>query len=188
MPDDLSLSVRDGLPDALCVLLREYPRDLWESHVRFDGLTRFWLERHMMFRRLLDGMTAQTQGLLDRRIAPERARHAAGRQAQMLLTQLHAHHKVEDMHYFPRLSALAPGLARGFDMLDHDHHVLDVCLHGLVDTTNRMLRAEPIRLHDRAGALNDDLVRFSLFLDRHLLDEEELVVPIILENGAVLDG
>jgi len=44
---------RKGLPDALRVLLEQYPRALWESHQNFDGLTRFWLERHLMFRRAL---------------------------------------------------------------------------------------------------------------------------------------
>lgn len=188
MLDNTDLSARTGLPDALRTLLQDHPRDLWESHAHFDGLTRFWLERHMMFRRLLAGMTEQTEGLLDGRIAPERARRATGRQAQMLLTQLHGHHKIEDMHYFPRLSVLEPGLARGFDILDHDHHALDAYLHALADSTNRLLRAEPIRLRDRAGALQGELDRFTRFLDRHLVDEEELVVPIILKNGADLEG
>ncbi|MBK1634658.1 hemerythrin domain-containing protein [Rhodovulum adriaticum] len=188
MLEKTDLTARTGLPDALRTLLQDHPRDLWESHENFDGLTRFWMERHMMFRRLLAGMTTRTEALLDGNIAPERARHGLGQQAQMLLSQLHAHHRIEDVHYFPRLSALEPGLQHGFEILDHDHHALDEKLHALADATNRLLRAEPIRLTDRAGALHGELAGFSRFLDRHLLDEEELVVPIILKNGAELEG
>lgn len=186
MLDDSPLSTRTGLPDALRTLLADHPRDLWNSHAQFDGLARFWLDRHMMFRRLLAGMETQTEALLDGGVAPDRARRAIGRQAQMLLTQLDAHHKIEDVQYFPRLAALEPGLARGFDILDRDHHALEGDLYRLVDATNRLLRAEPIRLRDRAGALHRDLARFTGFLDRHLVDEEDLVVPILLKNAAAL--
>ena len=41
----LSLARRDGLPDALRVLLAEYPREAWESHPNLTALMRFWLER-----------------------------------------------------------------------------------------------------------------------------------------------
>ena len=57
--DTLSdLDRRTGLPDALCVLLRDYPRDLWQSHAQFDGLIRFWLDRHALFRTLLGRLDA----------------------------------------------------------------------------------------------------------------------------------
>ena len=39
----LSLARRDGLPDALRVLLAEYPREAWESHPNLTALMRFWL-------------------------------------------------------------------------------------------------------------------------------------------------
>ena len=52
LPDDLALGVRAGLPDALRVLLADYPREGWESHPHFTGLVRFWLDRHLMFRPL----------------------------------------------------------------------------------------------------------------------------------------
>jgi hypothetical protein len=64
--DILALANRTGLPDALRVLLAEYPRDLWTSHRNFDGLTRFWLERHLGFRQLMDGLQGRTRVFLDR--------------------------------------------------------------------------------------------------------------------------
>ena len=35
---------------------------------------------------------------------------------------------------------------------------------------------------DPAGRLRGELDRFARFLDRHLTDEEELVVPVILDS------
>lgn len=188
MLDETDLARRTGLPDALRTLLRDYPRDLWEAHEHFDGLTRFWLERHLMFRTLLSRMRGATEDMVDRAADPDPTIRATGRYAQMLLTQLHGHHQIEDLHYFPQLAALEPRLARGFEILDHDHHALDGHLHRLADVTNRLLRAEPIRQRDRAAALHEALGAFDGFLDRHLVDEEDLIVPIILRHGAALEG
>ena len=44
----------------------------------------------------------------------------------------------------------------------------------------------PVELVDRAARFQADLAQLERFLDRHLLDEEELVVPVILKFG--LDG
>lgn len=49
----LDLDLRTGLPDALRVLLKEFPRDGWDDHPGIEGLVRFWLDRHMMFRRII---------------------------------------------------------------------------------------------------------------------------------------
>jgi hypothetical protein len=46
---------------------------------------------------------------------------------------------------------------------------------------------EPGAGRDAAGALLGELERFAVFLDRHLTDEEDLIVPVILEyRGAGL--
>jgi iron-sulfur cluster repair protein YtfE (RIC family) len=185
------LERRRGLPEALQVLLRDYPRPLWESHRNFDGLTRFWLDRHLMFRDLLGRLSAENAGFLDRR-SPART-HAArtARYAGFLLNELHGHHHVEDNHYFPVLSGLEPRIARGFDLLDADHKALEGHLHGLADETNALLRAiealsgagPEAAAHKAAGALQTRLEGFGRFLDRHLTDEEELVVPVILHHA-----
>jgi hypothetical protein len=66
--NDSALSTRSGLPDALRVLLARYPREAWESHTNFNELTRFWLERHLMFRRLQAMLLELTETNIDRRI------------------------------------------------------------------------------------------------------------------------
>lgn len=179
------LDTRTGLPEALRYLVAQYPRDIWESHRNFDELTRFWLERHVMFRQLLDRINAGAEAFLDGNadaavFARENARYTG-----FFLNQLHGHHQIEDVHYFPTLSGLEPGLNRGFEILDQDHHALDGHLHGLADDTNAMLEAIQARQggHDAAGRLHERLAGFASFLDRHLVDEEELVIPVILHHA-----
>lgn len=186
-----ALERRKGLPDALRILLRDYPRAMWESHRNFDGLTRFWLDRHLMFRDLLGRLSAENAGFLDGR-SPARS-HAArtSRYAGFLLNELHGHHGIEDQHYFPVLAGLEPRIARGFDLLDADHKALDGHLHGLAEDTNALLRAieaagaggPEAAARDAAGRLQTRFDGFGRFLDRHLTDEEELVVPVILHHA-----
>ncbi|HDR27173.1 MAG TPA: hemerythrin domain-containing protein, partial [Rhodovulum sp.] len=85
MADELTLDIRTGLPDALRVLLDEPPRDLWDSHVRFHGLTRFWLERHLMFRTLIDRIGGESRAIVERSAGPGRAVRNTARHAQLLL-------------------------------------------------------------------------------------------------------
>lgn len=183
MTDD-ALGQRSGLPAALQILLQDYPRDLWQGHGAFDGLTRFWMERHLGFRDLLGTLTADTRAYLDRSLeGPSHARRLA-RLGNMLVDGLHGHHGVEDAHYFPMLAGLEPRLARGFDLLDADHQALDGHLHGLTQAANAHLGALGQGAgQGEAGALLATLETFATFLDRHLTDEEDLVVPVILHHG-----
>ncbi len=178
MSDPLDLDRRTGLPDALRVLAEKYPRGTWETHPEFNALTRFWLDRHLMFRRIQDVLIAETESYLDRSADPTRYTADLSRLAGMFLNELHGHHGIEDAHYFPVLAARDARLGAGFELLDADHHALDAGIHGLADRTNAVLRA-PAAVP--AEALRAELERFRSLLDRHLTDEEDLVVPMILE-------
>ena len=180
---DLDLDLRTGLPDALLVLLKEYPREHWEAHPGYDGLIRFWLDRHMMFRRVLarlvDDAQRRKDGDMDRRnFASGLARLGSG-----FVGELHGHHSIEDMHYFPVLATKDARVAAGFELLDKDHHALDAHLNRFVERANSALQAGD---EDSAevGRLVEELDALGRFLDRHLIDEEELVVPVILKYGA----
>ena len=178
------LAHRKELPEALRVLIAEYPRTHWEGHDNFSDLTRFWLERHVMFREVLDRLNEDTRsflaGNLDARVFAARS----ARLTVFFLNQLHAHHSIEDQHYFPMLSGLAPGLENGFALLDGDHHELEPLIADLATLTNAMLRPQDGRIRrDDVGRIETHLTSFQIFLDRHLTDEEELVVPTILKYG-----
>ena len=177
----MTLETRVGLPDALRVLARDYPRDMWESHRNFDALTRFWLDRHLGFRADLAEIERAAQGFLGGAIdTPAYAQHSR-RLIGGLLNGLHGHHQVEDQHYFPLLAGLDARLEAGFTLLDADHQALDGHIHGLAEATNAMLRALQAGADRVAvGRVHDRVQGFARFIDRHLVDEEELVIPTIL--------
>ena len=176
------LEHRDGLPEALRVLLADYPRAGWEAHPNFDGLTRFWLDRHLGFRRLLPMLHARARAIVERDAEPQP--QGLVRLAGTLLNDLHGHHQIEDHHYFPLLARAEPRLERGFALLDSDHHTLNAHLHALADSTNAVLAAvsENVPPRETAARLDQALIPFGRFLDRHLSDEEDLVVPTILHH------
>jgi hemerythrin-like domain-containing protein len=175
--NDLSLTDRQGLPDALRVLVADYPRDQWEGHPNFGMLTRFWLDRHLMFRRLSDMLRTDAQARLDRALEPEAHLHRLNRFGGTLVGELHGHHQIEDHHYFPRLSGMEPTLDRGFELLDADHHVLDELLARFTAEANAVLSGGEV------GPFLDGLDGFEALLVRHLEDEEDLIVPVLLKHG-----
>jgi len=184
--DELGLAHRDKLPDALRVLLAEYPRDGWESDPGFDGLIRFWLDRHLMFRRLMSEIRSGTEALLDRKVDAQRYAAMTSRYGGMFVNGLHEHHTIEDTYYFPKLSTKDQRIEKGFAILDKDHHDLDAFLADFVTRANEVLGAADNRakLQTSAGRFQDELAKLERLLDRHLIDEEELIVPVILRYGS----
>ena len=175
--DTLALHQRAGLPDALRVLAEAYPRAEWTAHPNFGEMIRFWMDRHAMFRQLTGVMRDDLHALIDGKTdfatyAP-RLSHYGG----TLLNQLHGHHQIEDHHYFPRLIRLDPRLERGFDLLETDHAAMDGLLHDFAEGANGVLQGA------QAGPFLDKLDGFTTLLERHLTDEEEIVVPVVLKTG-----
>jgi hemerythrin-like domain-containing protein len=181
----LSLDTRTGLPEALRVLLADHPRDGWQANPQFHGLVSFWLERHMMFRQLMKHMRTETEGFLDGNRDPRGFAQGVGRYGGMFVNQLHGHHQIEDHHYFPLLRQKDARIESGFDLLDADHHALDGILNGFIEQANGAIQgvggADP---RAPAGALRDGLIELERLIGRHLEDEEDLIVPVILKYGA----
>ena len=184
MADELALAARAGLPDPLRVLLETFPRPGWETHPHFSALTRFWLDRHLGFRRMHGILAGETEGFLDRGSDARVYANGLYRVAGTLLNDLHGHHHIEDDHYFPLLKALEPRLGAGFDLLETDHDALAEAIHDLAEATNAVLAAvrDGAPAEVAAGELGVRLAGFGDLLHRHLTDEEELVVPVILNH------
>lgn len=180
---ELALETRAGLPDALRILLDDYPREAWEADPNFSGLIRFWLDRHLMFRRLVGVMADEARQALDGGLEHRRYGAHLSRYGSMFVGELHGHHSIEDTHYFPAMKALDQRVAQGFDVLDRDHHAIDGHLAEFAETANAALRdiAEGRPATDSIAAFLGQLGRVEGFLDRHLVDEEELVVPVLLK-------
>ena len=184
--DLLDLETRAGLPEPLRVLLADYPREGWASDPGFQGTVRFWLDRHMMFRKIMALLQDETEALLDGRIDPQRHAGRLSRYGGMFVGDLHGHHQIEDIHYFPVLARQDSRVAAGFEILDRDHHAIDGHLAAFVAGANDVLQeatGSAAAATDPAGAFHGTLTRFGELLERHLTDEEELVVPVILKYG-----
>ncbi|NNE86603.1 MAG: hemerythrin domain-containing protein [Silicimonas sp.] len=179
-----ALENRQVLPDALRVLLQDYPRELWEDDPGFSQLIRFWLDRHLMFRRIMEALLETTAHVRDKSLDPQSFAHQLSRYGSMFVGELHAHHSVEDAHYFPVMKTLDSRITAGFDILDKDHHTIDARLQGFAEMANGVLRgmqADEAAAMAQLGPLADELKVLEHFLDRHLTDEEELVVPVLLK-------
>lgn len=179
MQDD-DLSHREGLPPDLLTLLDSLPRSGWADVPGFGGLAAFWLDRHLAFRRLLDLLAGDAQAVADGRMDPGQWHPRLIRLGGHLVQELQGHHQIEDEAYFPQMQQLEPRLLRGFDLLDRDHHALDGLLHGFANAANAALRAEKPRA--AAGRMAEHLAPFARQLQRHLEDEEDLIIPVILKH------
>ncbi|QIE41719.1 hemerythrin domain-containing protein [Rhodobacteraceae bacterium SC52] len=178
--DPLALATRSGLPDALRVLVKELPRAGWESDPGFKGIASFWMERHLLFRQIMDTLAEETELRLDAKISAEKLGARVSRFGGMLIETLHEHHSIEDSIYFPKMRLLEPRLLRGFDMLDKDHHALDDWLDRF-SIAAKIVVEDPTR--DSTWAFHAEIERLAPLLERHLTDEEDLIVPVVLKTG-----
>lgn len=185
MTDDiLTLRDRPGLPDNLRVLVEAFPREIWEGHQNFGEMVQFWLQRHAMFRDLTTRLSDDAQGFLDGAMAAEAYAARLARFGGLFFNELHMHHQVEDTHYFPQLITLDPRISHGFDMLETDHHAIDGLLQRFAQTANAVLQGpKDGTAKDHVGAFLEAFAAFAPLLERHLTDEEDLVVPVILKSG-----
>jgi hemerythrin-like domain-containing protein len=182
----LALARRNGWPEDLRVLIARYPREQWDAHANLGEMARFWLSRHLMFRELSVAIEEIAAQFRAGRLPPIEFTRQFVPRLQFLLNQLNVHHQIEDLHYFPIFRAADTELARGFDVLEGDHHHIHVDMARTAETANVLLRAlqaggDPLRrasdnYADASGALLKGLLR-------HLDDEEDLIVPLILDRG-----
>ncbi|WP_372893971.1 hemerythrin domain-containing protein [Rhodosalinus sp.] len=184
LPAALALDRREGLPETLTVLLEEHPREGWAEDPGFAGLVQFWMERHAMFRELATMLSGEARAAEAGRLDPARFAPRLSRFGGLFVQELHGHHMIEDHQYFPVLTRLEPRLERGFALLDADHHALDPWLARLAERANAAIGAARSNrgVADAAGPLADDLAAFAPLLERHLTDEEDLVVPVLLRH------
>lgn len=176
---------QDEMPEDMRLLLNQFPRDSWEAHPGFKDKTRQWMHAHQGFRMLAERVRADTELLLNKDMAADdyaaRLSFLGGR----LVGNLHGHHSWEDRSYFPELSAADPRFDAGLEVLEQDHAGLDVVLEDFTRQANRVIKLTALdeaQAYDEAGALHGQASVIEAFLKRHLSDEEDLAVPIILQH------
>lgn len=100
-----------------------------------------------------------------------------------MIGDLMGHHQIEDDVYFPELARLEPQIARGFQMLDTDHHALHELIDRFATGGNAVLSTEgDAAQREATGRFLSDLSKFENLLIRHLTDEEDLVLPVVLKH------
>lgn len=185
MTDLPALATRNGISDDIAYLRDRYPKGDWAKHVNFGQLCDFWLHVHHSLR--AEGAAVERiiadfrEGRLDAQAFPHRFVPALNQ----FLGHLDGHHRIEDSVYFPKFRALDPRMERGFDLLEADHHAIHDALETTVDSARGLL-ASLARPHRDARAADDHADHATLLtrlLLRHLADEEDLVIPAMLEHG-----
>ena len=184
MLDQFEMRTED-IPTNMQALLRTYPRDTWDAHPGFKEKTRRWLGAHRMFRQLSATVRKDTESYLngDRDVADYAGRLSY--RSGALVRNLHGHHGWEDHSYFPELSAADPRFDAGLEVPEKDHADLDVVLNSFTRTANRTIKLVQLdkkAAREEAGKLHGVAQTIEAFLQRHLTDEEELAVPIILHH------
>lgn len=175
----------NGLPDEMRLLLDAYPRESWSAHPGFREKTRQWLDAHRMFRHMARHLRLDAEAYLDSTLAPEDFAARLSRVGGALVGSLHGHHRWEDRSYFPELSAADPRFDAGLQVLEQDHADLDLVLDRFTRTANRaikLIQLDEAQARDEIGQLHGTAQTIEAFLARHLTDEEELAVPIILHH------
>jgi hypothetical protein len=182
----LALARRSGWPADLRVLVARYPREQWDAHPNLGEMARFWLSRHAMFRELSSTIGQIAAAFRAGKLPPEEFARQFVPRLQFMLDQLNVHHQIEDLHYFPIFRAADGRLARGFDVLEGDHHYIHGDMALTAETANALLSSlqgggDTMRrcggsYADASGVLLKGLVR-------HLDDEEDLIVPLILDRS-----
>jgi len=176
---------QDEMPQEMRFLLDSYPRDTWDAHPGFKEKTKHWLGAHQMFRRVAGRIRLETEGLLNKDMALDDFARRLSLYGGNLVGNLHGHHGWEDHSYFPELSAADPRFDAGLELLEQDHADLDKVLDDFTRTANRLIKLttlDPAQAYEEAGRVHMTSKTIEAFLQRHLSDEEELAVPIILHH------
>jgi hemerythrin-like domain-containing protein len=183
--DNLALGHRTGWPDELRHLLERYPREIWDGHANLGDMARFWLARHDMFRELSEAMLQATHALREGKLPPAQFRQWFAPRMNFFLGELQTHHMIEDHHYFPVFTRAEKSLLKGFEILENDHETIHHGLEDLARSAQMLTTAidgETPLLMKASDGFADVSDGFLKILRQHLADEEDLIVPVILDR------
>lgn len=184
-PPALLLPDRAGLSDEIAYLRAAYPAAQWQAQPNYGEVAAFWLHMHASLREQAQRLEAITARFREGHIAADAFQSALVPALNHFLQHLSGHHGVEDHAYFPKFRALDPRMAAGFDVLDSDHLIIHHGLEATVDQARAMLLALRAPGDSRAAVDGYASASQRLFglLNRHLADEEDIVIPAMLHHG-----
>ena len=183
----LSADADEGaVPPDLTFLLERHPRATWPT--AGSSSAAFWLEVHAHLRRDATGLELAADDYARGRTSPTQLAVIAPPRLRGLVARMHGHHQIEDTLYFPAFRSEEPRLSAGFDRLERGHLALNVivetALAALAELRAAAERsAEPATLQLAAARYVDAAAALCRSLLAHLEEEENLVVPLLIERG-----
>jgi hypothetical protein len=178
-----------GWSTELGFLLARHPRPAWPA--RHSPTVEFWLGVHERLRRDCAGIRAATDDYGSERLSAAQLAVVATPRLRGLVAAMHGHHQIEDFQYFPAFRRAEPRLGRGFELLETEHADLRADIDAAVAALAELRTAAERATHANAAATlalgaqryTERAERLCARLVRHLGDEEDLVVPLLLEHG-----
>ncbi|MEP3048589.1 MAG: hemerythrin domain-containing protein [Roseibium sp.] len=187
MSELVNLDERTGLPEEWLFLARKHPREIWAAHQNLGPLTEFWLARHNGFRQLGTVLDDLLTKFREQKIQADQFGGLFVPRLHQFLGELEHHHNIEDHHYFPVFITAEKRLVAGFELLENDHELIHHRIETVVGSANKLFGQmqeggwdEIRRAADDYATVSDTLISGLM---RHLDDEEDLIVPLILERG-----
>lgn len=174
------------LDEELLLLARKHPREDWPGNPGLGEVARFWLDRHDAFRQLDQVIREGSDQAVIEKIGADGFKPWLARNLSLYLGELESHHSVEDHHYFPVFRRAEPDLARGFDILDNDHEELHHAIEAIVGIANRVLQqpaTDPVAFHGEMERFRESYETLGRTLVLHLDDEEDLIIPLLIDRG-----
>jgi iron-sulfur cluster repair protein YtfE (RIC family) len=145
----------------------------------------FWLDVHAHLRRDAAGVAAASA---DYRRSPAELAVVAAPRLRGLIAAMQGHHQIEDFHYFPAFRRAEPQLAPAFDRLEREHESLSFSVSAALAALDELhatvqhLAAEPAASSTQELAAQryvDAAAALCRELERHLHEEESVVVPLL---------
>jgi len=182
----LYLPHRTGkLPADIAYLREKYPRETWDTHRNYGEHARFWLRVHGMFRELGGMLKSATHQFREGEVTPAEFHRYFAPRLDYFLGHLEGHHNIEDYQAFPLFRSVDKRLIVGMDLLEEDHGVIHELLVKSGETGRHLIAALKGDADAQRFALDVYAGHSDKILDwllRHLDDEEDLVIPSILEH------
>jgi hypothetical protein len=183
---ELLLTNRAGLPSEIAYLREKYPQPDWRSHENFGEMSAFWLHVHAMLREHGERLRQLVQAFREGRVDAAGLRGHFAPRLGVFLQHLQGHHAIEDFDLFPRFRALDRRMIVGFDLLENDHEIIHERLTASAESGRNLMAAlakDGDAARRAADAYADSFGRLLGPLARHLSDEEDLVIPAMLEHS-----
>ncbi|MCT4555519.1 MAG: hemerythrin domain-containing protein [Pelagimonas sp.] len=182
---DYNLATRSGVSPALLAGMFPADRKAWDNDPRFLGWPAHLQRLHAA---ISEGSARLVGGLETVLDEPEGSVQEVmglmgmNRLGLDLVAHVHGHHAFEDTDVLPGFLGRFPQLASAIDLLENDHQFLDQALDQS-QSAFAALRNDGVAKTEVAQAL-EQAQRLNKIINRHTYDEEDILIPAVLNAYA----